>query len=151
MAAIIDRRAIRAALRERLASYLPSVRSWLGRPVEHTQVKAKPGAALYNVAQESAQDPGRPPIWTLSLVLELHVEAAGGDVDDQLDEMIGQVESALQRQSGESSPNPGSEHGTTLGGLVFDSRIAGTIDFFSIVELGFGMAQIPLEVTTGPA
>lgn len=149
MAAVIDRVAIRQALKERLQAFLPEVRDWLDRPVPDGSLRLRPAAALYNVTQvPEVAAPNAPAEWTLNLVLEIHV--SGPAVDDQLDAAVGRVEAALKTQPDEPVAYPGSDEVTSLGGLVTSCRISGSIDFFSIVEADAAMVEIPITVTAGP-
>jgi hypothetical protein len=127
------------------------VRAWYGRPLEADEPAVKPAGSLFNESQRPEADHGGPPIWVLNLVLQIHaqeVTSAGPDV--QLDELVGQVEAALMRQPSEPGVRGGSEYGTSLGGLVFDCRIAGQVDFFSVAGTGAAMVEIPIEITVGP-
>jgi hypothetical protein len=141
-----DRKALRAALFDRLSTTVQGIAFFSPEFMDFEQVKQKPALTLAMDSEVPTNRPGLPTVWELNLVATLHVSTRNGtdSVDDVISDLLDQVEASLLRQANELSQYA---H-TTLGGLVTAAYISGEIAYLSAGRGGQTVVDIPITIET---
>lgn len=144
---VVDRKALRQALYQRLQDTMQSVRWWAPRYVDFAAVPVKPALTLAVESQIPQVTPGRPPVWVIKLIVSLHIQPSADPSDtpdDTIDDLLAELEVALRRQADEDSTSGRAE--TTLGGLCSRCYIAGEITYWDAGHHGATVVDVPIEI-----
>jgi len=143
---VIDRKGLRAALSDRLKDQVTGVAFFSPTFMDFEQVPQKPALTLAMDSEVPTNRPGLPTVWELNLVATFHVQTgAGGETtDDLISDLLGELETALLRQSTEVSQYA---H-TTLGGLVTAAYISGPVEYLAAGREGQTVVEIPVTIET---
>lgn len=145
--AFFDRKAIRQALFERLQNQVEDVRFWGTRYMDFDRIPVKPAMTLVVDSQAPTITPGFPIVWTIRLILAIHIQPSADpndSPDDQADDLLAQVEAALRRQPEEDGSSGRAE--TTLGGLCQRCSISGEISYWDAGSNGAQVVDVPIEI-----
>ena len=141
----IDREAIYAALLERFRDKVSA--SYFTRrdltSEELTSSAKQPALVLRVTGYSPENNEGCAPIWTLGAAVILYARNStkDGTTDAALNDLVGQVEAALELQPGE-----GGEYQTTLGGLVHRAWISGEVELLQGEVSDQAAAIVPVEM-----
>ncbi|SRR6266542_982499 len=145
----LDREAIYSAMFARLQTMVTSAVFFTRHYEAWANVQQGQQPALLFVATHQTNEEQRryPTIWNLGADVVIYVSNLGDpsvSPDTQINQAIRQVETALERQSGEAGANDNFK--TTLGGLCQTCRINGTIEITQGEAGGQGTVIIPIEM-----
>lgn len=145
--AFFDRKAIRQALFSRLQDQVEEVRFWSTRYMDFDRIPVKPAMTLVVDSQLPTVTPGHPIVWTIRLILTIHIQPSADpndSPDDQADDLLASVEAALRRQPEEDGSLGRVE--TTLGGLCQRCGISGEISYWEAGTNGAQVVDVPIEI-----
>ena len=129
----LDREAIAAALFARLKAKVTVAKSFTRRDVDSTKYPPElhPVFIFRSAGEDPEQSPQRQPVNTLHYIVKVFARNTDpeGSPDTQLNEIVRQVEVALERADTEA-PNPNAPWHTTLGGLVQHAWLVSPVDFY---------------------
>ena len=129
----LDREQIAVALFERLKAKVTVAKYFTRRDVDSTKLPMElhPVFIFRSAGEDLGQDPARQPTVTLQYVVKVFARNTNpeGSPDTQLNEIVRQVEVALERADTEA-PNPNAPWHTTLGGLVYHCWLTGPVEFY---------------------
>jgi hypothetical protein len=139
-----------AALDARLRANVTGIKKFSRAYVDPASLQAEDQPALLLLADNYVTriERGRPAVWTLNMAVIIYVRAKEADEspETQLNDLIDQVETALQRQASEAITDMSNPYSTTLGGLCSRCQVTGPIDLIPGEVGGQAAAMIPVEV-----
>jgi hypothetical protein len=144
----LDREAIASALFARLKAQVSAAKTFTRKDDDPRSFPSElhPVLILRCAGEDPEQAPGRPAKVPLHYVVKVYARNLDSEAspDTQLNQVLQQVDAALERQSDEA-PWPNEPFHTTLGGLVQHAWLGAPVDFYQGEHSNEAMLVLAVE------